>query len=156
MKTIKVHRHNHHNFHHDVGGLSLPRRTTNDLAGGASEASPVPLPDPLANGCEAFRSRRTTNERTASAGLSASTPSPGRTPSPSLCRRGLRSWNQYRFLGWLTSGESSSVTGLTTSESCDCLRYDDGALTASWDDGRDVAAVAGTCSITALCDFLRT
>jgi hypothetical protein len=88
-------------FHHDGGGLSLPRRTTNDLAGGASEASPVPLPlpDPLASGCEDLRSRRTTNERPASAGLSVNTSAAGRVSSPRLCRRGLRSWNQYRFLG---------------------------------------------------------
>jgi hypothetical protein len=102
MKTKKVHHLHDYSiiiFHHDVGGLSLPRRTTNDFAGGASGATPVPLPDPLANGCEAFRSRRTTNERPASAGLSVNTSAAGRVSSPRLCRRGLRSWNQYRFLG---------------------------------------------------------
>jgi hypothetical protein len=40
--------------HHYEGGLVLPRRTTNDLAGGASEGSPVPdtlaLALALANG----------------------------------------------------------------------------------------------------------
>lgn len=151
----------HRRHHHYVGVLSLPRRTTNDLAGGASsEAPPEPEPDPLANGWEGFRSRRTTNDRPVSAGLSSiNTSSPGRASSPSLCRRGLRSWNQCRFLGWLTSGESSSVTGLTTSESCECLRNDDDSI-ASCDDGKDGTAAAfggtGVCSITAVCDFLRT
>jgi hypothetical protein len=125
--------HYRHHRHHYEGGLSLPRRTTNDLGGGASDPPELePEPDPLANGWEGFRSRRTTNERPVSTGSSSSTSSPGRASSPSLCRRGLRSWNQCRFLGWLTSGESSSETGLTTSdESCDCLRNDDGPKAAS-------------------------
>jgi len=139
------------------GGLSLPRRTTNDLAGGGASERPSEL-DPLAIGWEDFRSRKTTNERPVSSGLSFKGPGAGRAPSPSLCRRGLRNWNQCRFLvGWFTSEASSSEMGLTTSESCECLRNDDGVVAASWDD--DITAAlggVGTCSITALCDFLRT
>jgi hypothetical protein len=138
-------------------GLSLPRRTTNDLAGGgAFEGSPEL--DPLAIGWESFRSRRTTNERPALVGLFVNAAAAGRASSPSLCRRGLRNWNQCRFLvGRFTSEASSSEMGLTTSESCECLRNDDGAGAASWDDGNTAAfGGAGACSITALCDFLRT
>jgi len=137
----------------------LPRRTTNDLTGGASEGPPES--DPLAtgwDGWEVFRPRRTTNERPVSLGLSVNaTSAGGRASSPSLCRRGLRRWNQCRFLvRWFTSEASSSEMGLTTSKSCECLRNDDGTVAASWDD--EITAGfggAGTCSITALCDFLR-
>src|SRR5258708_16796894 len=86
----------HQFFHHDVGGVSLPRRTTNDLAGGASGAEanpspePLPLPDPLGNGCEDLRSRRTTNERPVSAGFPINASSPGLASSPLLCHRGFR------------------------------------------------------------------
>jgi len=129
--------------------------TTNDLAGGALE---VPLvPDPLGNGWDDFRPRTTTNDRPASPELSVGAASPGRASSPSLCRRGLRSWNQCRFLGWFTSEASSSEIGLATSESCECRRNDDGPVAAPPCDGAtSTLGGVGACSMMAVCDFLRT